>query len=132
MNSKLTEGCIGCTNPKCKPSCPLENEIPYIVKDIKNGDIESAKNKLYSKNPFPLLTGLFCNGYCGQNCILNFKNKPYNFKSLELELAKDPFMFELDNKLKNKKIAIIGAGPIGMSCAILLKRSGANITIFEK
>lgn len=130
----LTKGCIKCPKPQCKEACPLSNAIPDIVKLVQEGKTEEALDLLYTKNPFPLITGLFCNGYCFQNCVWTKANKPpYMYKNLENALGHLPYVNKVtDEKLKGKKVAIIGAGPIGISLALLLKRSSAEVTIFEK
>lgn len=130
---ELTKGCLKCPKPLCKENCPLHTEVPSIVKAVEEDDINKALEILYSKNPFPLLTGLFCNGYCFQNCVLNRAGRPYIYQNLEKALGHlDPPSLQTDDILKNRKIAIIGAGPVGMALGILLKRSNAQVVIYEK
>lgn len=131
--SELIKGCIKCPKPLCSENCPLHNRVPEIIKALEAGKEEEAVELLYSKSPFPLITGLFCNGYCYQNCVLNRANRPFNFQAVENTLAHLPHTTKIEDEiLKDKKVAIIGAGPVGIALALLLKRSDATVDIFEK
>lgn len=131
--SALIKGCLKCPKPLCSEGCPLNTKVPEIIKALEKNDEELALDILYSRNPFPLITGLFCNGYCFQNCVLNRANRPFNYQGVEKVLGHLPHQTKVeDNILKNRKIAIIGSGPVGIALALLLKRSSATIDIFER
>lgn len=130
---ELTNGCLKCPKPKCQEACPLGTSIPEIVKLVENDQIDDALDLLYSKNPIPIITGLFCNGYCFQNCGLNKVGRPFIYQNLEKALGHLPHVSKVqDHALKGIKVAIIGAGPVGLALALLLKRSNATVVVFEK
>lgn len=140
LNKKflLTEGdkCLLCKIPKCKMSCPINTEIPTIVELFKNDDIEKAGEILFKNNPLSLICSIVCyhNEQCYGNCILTHKGDAVKFYEIEKYIS-SKYLYETNfkkTKNVNKRVAIIGGGPAGISMAFYLSEYGYDITIFEK
>ena len=136
MIKKLSEYCLQCKNPLCIKGCPVNNQIPEIIKLILNDQILEAYKLNLNTSVLPYTCGLLCphEKQCEGNCIRGKKGKSVEIGKIESELAKQfKFqVFKLDEKLANKNIAVVGGGISGLSCALDLSRHGASVTIFEK
>lgn len=127
--------CLGCKKPRCTAACPVSTEIPDVIKLLLNGDIDEAGEKLFNNNPLSVICSLVCphEKQCEGNCVLNAKNNPVHFGDIENYIS-DFYInksFKKNEIDKNKKIAIIGSGPAGITISILLAQKGYNVTIFE-
>lgn len=127
--------CLGCKKPRCKAACPVSTEIPEVISLFLSGAIEEAGEKLFNNNPLSVICSLVCphEKQCEGNCILNTKNNPVHFGDVENYISnfyihKAFIKSKID---KNKRVAIIGSGPAGITIAILLAKKGYNVTIFE-
>ena len=127
---QISSTCLGCASPRCEEACPLHNPISECLALIRSNKAEQAAELLYSSNPFPELTSALCEHFCKQRCIRGFALSPIDFGSVEGYLAS----FD-DNKAKQlengRRIAIIGAGPAGLSCAYELLLRGFSVEIFD-
>jgi glutamate synthase (NADPH/NADH) small chain len=128
--------CIKCRNAKCTAACPISTDVPTIMNMLEKGLREDAKKLLFDNNPFSYVCSLVCDhdAQCFGNCILNFKNDPVYFYKIEEELGKE-YLNEVhfdSVESNNIKIAIIGAGPAGITAAIKLAQLGYACTIFDK
>jgi glutamate synthase (NADPH/NADH) small chain len=130
--------CLVCKNPKCVAGCPVEVNIPAFLDFVAKGDFESAVKKIKETNSLPAICGRVCpqEEQCEIKCILGVKGEPVAIGSLERFVAD----WEIKNeKTKNKqefitnklKVAIIGSGPAGLTCAGDLAKLGYQVTIFE-
>ena len=125
--------CLSCGKPLCKENCPISTKINEITKLVKEDRFDEALTILYQNNPIPYITGLLCEGYCTINCILNKNDIVFSYKDLELELSKFVFDTTIFYKpLNGKKIGIIGGGISGIASAILFRREGFRVDIYEK
>ncbi len=126
--------CLQCKNPQCVPKCPVGVDIPNFIEKIKEKDFDSALNIIKLTNNLPGVCGRVCpqEKQCESGCILKAKNDPVAIGKLE-RFAADNGKSTNPTKLpdKNKKIAVIGSGPAGLSCATDLSRQGYDVTIFE-
>ncbi len=137
-----------CLNCKIKPcslkGCPLNNDIPSFIKEIKEQNYKEAYRILSKTTVLPGICGRICPHMkqCQGSCIRGIKSEPVNIGELEafvfdkaieekLEL-KDYMPQNIDKNLKTKKVAIIGGGPAGLTCAAFLAKVGVQVTIFEK
>lgn len=127
--------CINCKKPMCKEGCPVRTPINEIIQMFINGDIMGAGEKLFKNNPLSVVCSLVCphEEQCEGNCVLGRKGKPVKFGVIENYISEYYINFINKKPIKtiNKKIAIIGSGPAGISIAILLATKGYDITIFE-
>ncbi|QNO16158.1 NADPH-dependent glutamate synthase [Alkalicella caledoniensis] len=129
--------CIQCKNPKCVSGCPVGIEIPKFIEKIAEGDFQGAIDTLKEKNSLPAICGRVCpqEEQCEKVCIVGIKNEPVGIGRLE-RFAAD---WERKNrkeqsKISNtegKKVAIVGSGPAGLTCAGELAKMGYQVTIFE-
>jgi glutamate synthase (NADPH/NADH) small chain len=127
--------CLQCKKPQCKEGCPVNTPVNEVIKLFLAGEIDQAGEKLFKNNPLSVICSLVCphESQCEGHCILGKKGNPVQVSSIENYIS-DYYLdkFKPDNKLdKNKKIAIIGSGPAGITISIMLATKGYDITIFE-
>ena len=144
-----------CLNCKIKPcsvkGCPLENNIPDFIKAVKEENYKQAYEILSKTTVLPGICGKICPHMkqCQGSCIRGIKGEPVSIGDIEnfiFEKAeeenyslKDAIRSNQDKinekeniRLSNKKVAIIGGGPAGLTCAAFLAKDGVNVTIYEK
>lgn len=139
-----------CLNCKVKPcsnkGCPLNNDIPSFIQCIKNNNYEEAYKILSNTTVLPGVCGRICphTKQCQGSCVRGIKGKPVSIGELEAlvfdEVVNDETALyscykeemELNKANNGKKVAIIGGGPAGLSCAAYLARNGVKVTIYEK
>jgi len=130
--------CIQCKDPRCKQGCPVEIDIPQFIAAIKEGEFEAAIRKLWEKNSLPAVCGRVCpqEVQCEGMCILGKKDAPVAIGNLE-RFAADYQRLEgrsiLPPKAEatGKKVAVVGAGPAGLTVAGDLTLKGHEVTIYE-
>ncbi|MEW6068060.1 MAG: NADPH-dependent glutamate synthase [Nitrospirota bacterium] len=130
--------CLTCLNPSCRKGCPVEVDIPAFIKLIKEGKFIEAAWKIKEKNALPAVCGRVCPQeiQCESLCILGKKGEPVAIGNLERFVAdyeRETGDITIPEKAKptGKKIAIVGSGPGGLTCAADLIKSGHQVTIFE-
>ena len=135
---KEASRCLFCKKPKCSADCPVEIDIPRFIDAIKNKKFSDAIKIIKEKNNLPGVCGRVCpqESQCEGACILNSKDAPINIGGLE-RFAAD---WGLEHKIQdtryeirknNFKVAIIGSGPAGLTCAGDLVKLGYKVTVFE-
>lgn len=128
--------CIQCKNARCQKNCPIDTPIPNIIKLYKEGNLKEAGKILFDNNPLSAVCAIVCphENQCRGNCIKGIKDKPVHFHDIEYEIStKYLEEMEIEKPKKNGvKVAIIGAGPAGITVAFTLSRRGYDVTIFEK
>ncbi|NWF95498.1 MAG: NADPH-dependent glutamate synthase [Candidatus Thorarchaeota archaeon] len=131
------EKCLQCRNPKCVSGCPVEVPIKEFIELIRKGDFMAAAAKIKETNSLPAVCGRVCpqETQCEQSCIRGVRNEPIAIGRLERFVAdyaraKGETLPELPPKL-GKKIAVIGSGPAGLTCAGDLLKMGYDVTVFE-
>ncbi|MEZ0536980.1 NADPH-dependent glutamate synthase [Caldicellulosiruptoraceae bacterium PP1] len=138
-NEALNEAhrCLQCKTKPCVSGCPVEVKIPEFIKLIKENKYSDAYYKILETNLLPAICGRVCpqESQCEKNCVLGIKGEPIAIGKLE-RFAADWFRnnskLELNPKTKKDiKIAVIGSGPAGLSCASELALMGYKVTIFE-
>jgi len=133
--------CIQCKKPLCVSGCPVEIDIPGFIKFVAQGDFESAVQKIKETNALPAVCGRVCpqEDQCEKQCILGIKGEAVAIGNLERFVAdyerskiKDQSSKQTpSSKSKDQKIAVIGSGPAGLTCAGDLARKGYQVTVFE-
>ena len=129
--------CLGCKKAKCKEKCPVNIDIPEFVKQIKIGNIEEAAKIIGKSSSLPARCGRVCSQelQCESQCTLGLKGEALAIGKLERFVA--DYMIEnnisitYDINKNNKKVAIVGSGPSGLTCAGDLAKFGYDVTIFE-
>lgn len=126
--------CLQCKAPKCVAGCPVNVDIPKFIGYIKENKVGQAIKTIKKTNNLPGICGRVCpqENQCEKNCIMGIKNDAVNIGKLE-RFASDNEVFEKSGDIKStkKKIAIIGSGPAGLTCAADLALMGHKVTIFE-
>lgn len=127
--------CLKCKVPKCKQGCPVGTPVNEVFKLVVDGKIEEAGKMLFDNNPLSVICSMVCyhEKQCEGHCVLNAKNVPIHIGNVENYIS-DYYLniMELNNKKDpDKKVAIIGAGPAGITIAVILAQKGYDITIFE-
>lgn len=127
--------CLLCKNARCKANCPISTEIPEVVKLFKEGKIMEAGEILFNNNPLSAACAIVCphENQCKGNCIRGIKSEPVSFCEIEEYISKEYlYQMKFDKvESRNEKIAIIGAGPAGITLSIILARKGFKVTLFE-
>ncbi|WP_055666722.1 NADPH-dependent glutamate synthase [Desnuesiella massiliensis] len=129
--------CLNCKNPRCVGDCPVSINIPEFIEQVKSGNIEEAAKIIAKSSALPAVCGRVCpqESQCEGKCVLGIKGEAVAIGKLERFVAD----WSRENKVdlseveenKNKKVAVIGSGPAGLTCAGDLAKKGYNVTIFE-
>jgi len=134
---KEAERCLQCKNAPCRDGCPVEVDIPAFIELIKKGDFSGAARKLKETNSLPAICGRVCpqEDQCEKVCVLGKKGEPVAIGTLERfaadwELKHHPGS-PSPSSSRGARVAVIGAGPAGLTCAADLARMGYRVTIFE-
>lgn len=129
--------CLQCANPRCVKGCPVGIMIPEFIKYIKEKDIEKAYEVISKSSSLPAICGRVCpqEKQCEKMCIKGFKSDAIAIGSLERYVADYALEHNILGDVKisknGKKVAIIGSGPAGLSCAGDLIKNGFDVTIYE-
>ena len=127
--------CLNCKKPMCRTGCPINTSIPDVIQMFLHGEINEAGKTLFNNNPLSMICSLICNheNQCEGHCVMNRKGAPVQFSSIENYISSNYFdKLKFENIPKNGiKAGIIGAGPAGITIAVILAQRGYDITIFE-
>ena len=129
--------CLNCKNAQCMKGCPVSINIPAFVEQVKNGDFTKAYEIISESSALPAVCGRVCpqESQCEGKCIRGFKGDPVSIGKLErfvADTARENGIKPKTAAEKNgKKVAVIGSGPAGLTCAGDLAKLGYDVTIFE-
>lgn len=136
---------LNCFMAPCMEGCPIHQDIPAYVKLTGEGRYKEALEVILEKNPLPFMTGTLCNHRCMSKCSRNFYEEPVQIRSDKLKAAKGGYedvlralmekaakKEECAEETESRKVAVVGAGPAGISCAVFLARGGADVTVFDR
>lgn len=129
--------CINCKNAQCIKGCPVAINIPGFIEKVKTGDIEAAYQVISEASALPAVCGRVCpqESQCEGKCIRGIKGEPVSIGKLERFVAdyasENGIQPESAKEKKGKKVAVIGSGPAGLTCAGDLAKMGYDVTIFE-
>ena len=129
--------CLGCKNPKCVSGCPVSIDIPGFISHVKEGDFEGAAKEIAKYSALPAVCGRVCpqESQCEGKCVLGIKGEAVAIGKLEKFTADWARKNNIDlcdkEESKGKKVAVIGSGPAGLTCAGDLAKKGYDVTIFE-
>ncbi len=129
--------CLNCKNAKCVAGCPVSIDIPNFIAQVKAGDIKEAYRIISESSALPAVCGRVCpqESQCEGKCIRGIKGEPISIGKLERFVAdwarENGISPEKPEKKNGKKVAVIGSGPAGVTCAGDLAKLGYDVTIFE-
>ena len=127
--------CLKCKVPKCKKGCPISTDIPTIMKLFLDGNEDEAGKVLFENNPLSAICSVVCphENNCYGNCVLGIKKDPISFFKIEQYISGNYVKSrEINRPEKNgMKIAVIGAGPAGISMSIFMAEKGFDVTLME-
>ena len=129
--------CLNCRNARCITGCPVSINIPKFVDEVKSGNFREAYETISESSALPAVCGRVCpqESQCEGKCIRGVKGEPVSIGKLErfvADWAREQGIVPVVNKpLNGKKVAVIGSGPSGLTCAGDLAKLGYEVTIFE-
>ena len=129
--------CLGCKNPKCVEGCPVNVRIPEFIAKVRERDFKAAYEIITSTNALPALSGRVCpqETQCESKCVRGIKGEPVAIGRLERFVA--DWYRENVNAMPEKvesngiKVAVVGSGPAGLTCASDLAKKGYKVSVFE-
>ena len=137
--NELASYCLNCKVKPCQSGCPLGNDIPEFIKNVKEENFEQAYKVLSKTTVLESICGRICPhmSQCMGKCVRGIKSNPVNIGELEAFVGDKALqngyrMDDVEVAKNGKKVAIIGSGPAGLTCAAFLVRNGFEITIYEK
>ncbi len=129
--------CLKCKNARCITGCPVSIDIPGFIKEVEAGNIKEASKIISQYSALPAVCGRVCpqESQCEERCVRGIKGEPISIGKLERFVAD----WSRENKIKpeapsvknGKKVAVVGSGPAGLTCAGDLAKLGYDVTIFE-
>ena len=137
MAMEEAKRCLQCKKPKCVEGCPVNIHIPEFIAKVAEGDFQAAYEIVTSTNALPALSGRVCpqESQCESKCVRGVKGEPVAIGRLERFVA--DWYRENVNAMPEKpqsngiKVAVVGSGPAGLTCAAELAKKGYEVTIFE-
>ena len=129
--------CLNCKKAKCIEGCPVAIDIPGFIAKVKERDFEGAYQVISTASALPAICGRVCpqESQCECKCIRGIKGEPVSIGKLERFVADYALEHDLNptktNPDNGRKIAVIGSGPSGLTCAGDLARLGYDVTVFE-
>ncbi len=127
--------CLNCKKPGCREGCPIHTPIPQMIQLFLAGQMNDAAELVFQNNPLSVICSLVCDHdkQCEGHCVKGIKGEPVHISSIENYISDTSF-----DKMKLKKepwnghrIGVVGAGPAGITIAILMACRGYKVTIFE-
>ena len=131
------EYCLNCKNPQCRIGCPLGNNIPAFIQKVKEDNLDEAYKILCETTVMPAICGRICphQKQCQGKCVRGIKSDPVSIGEIEAYVGDWALSNQICHKNiqeNNKKVAVIGGGPSGLTAATFLRRKGYQVTIYEK
>ena len=129
--------CLNCKNPRCVEGCPVSINIPGFITKVKEGDVKAAYDVISESSALPAICGRVCpqESQCEGKCVRGIKGEPVSIGKLERYVADTAREMGIKpqgaTEKKGKKVAVIGSGPSGLTCAGDLAKMGYDVKIFE-
>lgn len=127
--------CLNCKKPLCRQGCPVNTPIPDMISMFLNGDIKKAGKMVFDNNPLSVVCSIVCNhgNQCQGHCVRGIKGEPVEISTIENFVSSNYLdSLELEKAKPNGiKVAVVGAGPAGITIAIKMAQLGYDVTVFE-
>ncbi len=129
--------CLNCRRPRCVEQCPVSIRIPDFIMKVKDGDMESAAQIIAQDSLLPSICGRVCpqESQCEGACVLGVKGEPVSIGKLERFVGDWELEYGLEEHMEitpnGHKVAVVGSGPAGLTCAADLAKLGYKVTVFE-
>ncbi|MBQ3973925.1 MAG: NADPH-dependent glutamate synthase [Lachnospiraceae bacterium] len=129
--------CLNCKNPRCVQGCPVSIDIPGFINKVKESDVAGAYAVISESSALPAICGRVCpqESQCEGKCVRGIKGEPVSIGKLERYVADTAREMGIKpqgaSEKKGKKVAVIGSGPSGLTCAGDLAKMGYDVKIFE-
>ncbi len=127
--------CLQCKKPRCREGCPIQTNIPEVIRLLKEEKLNEAGWMLFENNPLTTVCALVCNHekQCEGHCVRGIKDTPVHFSVIESYISTTYAnqMVKGPAPSNGRRAAVIGAGPAGLTVAIILARYGYQMTIFD-
>ncbi len=137
MAQEEAERCLQCVRPLCVEGCPVGVQIPQFIKALREGDLVASVEAMKVKNNLPAICGRVCpqESQCEAYCIVGKKGKPVAIGRLERFVGdfalRENACPPVAAPPTGRKVAVVGSGPAGLTCAVDLAKLGHKVTIFE-
>ena len=127
--------CLNCKKPRCREGCPINTPIPQMIQMFLGGEMSDAAEMVFENNPLSVICSLVCyhERQCEGHCVKGIKGEPVHISSIENYISDTCFdKKKLEKKPWNgSRIGVVGAGPAGITIAILMACRGYRVTVFE-
>ncbi|MDE7265379.1 MAG: NAD(P)-dependent oxidoreductase, partial [Clostridia bacterium] len=127
--------CLNCKKPLCRQGCPINTPIPDFISSFLNGDMKKAGKMLFDNNPLSAVCSIVCNhgNQCQGHCVRGLKGEPVEISTIENFISSAYLdSLEPDKAEPNGiKVAVVGAGPAGITISIKMAQLGYDVTVFE-
>ncbi len=120
-----------CIAAPCVAACPAQQDVPEYVGQIAVGDPKASLRAILAQNPLPAVTGYVCPAFCEKRCTRWNYEKPVAIRALKRFAAENADLTLEPAPPSGHKVAVVGAGPAGLSCAFYLALAGVEVTVFE-
>ena len=137
MNTEA-QRCLLCKKPKCAlEGCPVHTPVPECMLLYRQGKLDEAGEMLFRNNPLTAVTSQVCDWkqFCYGHCVLNVKLVPVRWYEIEQEISTAYLsqckLQRRSAELEGKRIALVGAGPVGIAAAVWLYETGADVTLLD-
>ena len=128
--------CLLCKKARCSEACPVHTDVPVAMQLYREGKIAEAARLLFENNPFSAITAQVCEWkeFCYGHCILNLRGEPVRWYEIEQEISM-AYLLEAHPEAPaadtGRKVAVVGAGPAGITAALRLRRLGHAVDLFD-
>jgi len=128
---------FNCFTAPCRERCPIHQDVPTYIRLIDQNRPEKALQSIFAQNPLPHITGHICDHQCTTRCVRRFYDEPVKIRDLKRVAAETGFS-DGSNSMKSNipangiNVAVLGAGPAGLSAGYFLTQAGFSVTIFDR